>query len=166
MFSFKHLKFSYIIINKYRKMHQQTQPTKQPERRPESQLENKHDETTLPPHKVFVGSEVDELEKIHEDKIKLPPIPCGVLPWTEEEKKILEYSLDKNDKFLRVKFKLFNIWNIWGAFRNNEKLIEIINVVPDDHKSDEFFLREAIVSLIDSVGKALNGGTDIMTEFS
>ena len=75
-------------------------------------------------------------------------------------------KLDKDDKFIRVKFKLFNLWNLWGMFRNNEKLVEIINKIPEDKTSEEFYLREAIVSLIDNMGKTLNGGTDIMAEFS
>lgn len=133
------------------------------------EIDNQKEEEQLPPHRVYVGSEAETIETLHQEKIKLPPLPEGVLLWTDDEKKVLEFpidKLDKDDKFVRVKFKLFNIWNIWGSIRNNEKLIDIINKIPDDKTTDEFYLREAIVSLVDGLGKALNGGTDIMVEFS
>ena len=132
--------------------------------------EIKQDENDfIPPDRVYVGSEAEAITKTFEEKIKLPPLPDGVMEWTNEEKSALEFptdKLDKDDKFVRVKFKLFNIWNLWGMFRNNQRLVDIINKIPEDKTSDEFYLREAIVSLIDNLGKALNGGTDIMAEFS
>jgi hypothetical protein len=136
----------------------------------QSCLERKEiDDNELPPHKIYVGSEAEELTKANENKIQVPPKPDGILPWNDEEKKMYVFprdTLDEKDKFIRTKFKLFNLWVLWGHFRNNKKIADMVNNIPQDKKSDEYYLKEAIVALIDNMGKALNANTDILEEFS
>lgn len=137
------------------------------------ETKNQADETsTLPPHRVFVGSDVDRLEdelKRNDDgRVKLPPRPEGILPYTEEEKKEYTYPLETlgNSQTTRLKYKLFGVWNLWGAMRINTRLEDIVNNIPDDKGSDEFYLREFAVLVIDKLGKILNGGTDILEDFT
>ena len=122
--------------------------------------------------KVLVGDEAEQLTATLDERaknpIQLPPQPDGILPWAKDEEKGYLYSLsdlpkDAIDK--RLQFKMFNIWNLWGLYRNNEKLIELLNKIPEDRTSEDFAVKCGLVVLIDRLGKILNGGTDIIEEF-
>lgn len=119
--------------------------------------------------KVSVGAEADEITKQldAQSKLQLPPKPDGLLPWTEEENAGLKYNHaygDPNDFVRRAQFKLFNVWQTWGAFRQNKTLIDLLNKVPENHETEEFTLKCSLVMLIDRIGKILDGNTDLLPE--
>lgn len=118
--------------------------------------------------KVYIGDDVKTIEEEHKNKIQLPPNPQPIIDWTEEEQKQFLYTSQDvypmDDIQKRLQFKMFNIWNMWGAFRNNEKLIDIVNQIPEDKETDDFFIKQAIVIFIDRLGKILNGGTNLVEE--
>lgn len=115
--------------------------------------------------RVYMGEEaIKKMEEEQSKKLKLPPLPEGVLPFNEEEEKLYKFDGDMKDFLLRLKWKLYNLWVLWGNVRNNEKLIKIVNDLNDVKEgSDEIFLKTIIVSLIDSYGKIL-GSTPIAEE--
>ena len=118
---------------------------------------------------VAIGDEaqrlIDEATSKHPDnKPTLPPMPCGILDWTEDEQKGLIYSGDVNDKLRRMQHKLSFIWQDWGVIRNNERLIRIINE-ESDKDSDEFFIKQSLVLWVDRLGKIL-GQTNIVEELT
>ena len=115
--------------------------------------------------RVYMGEEaIKKMEEEQSNKIKLPPLPEGVLPMNEEEEKLYKFDGDINNLLLRLKWKLYNLWVLWGNVRNNEKLIKIVNDLNDVKEgSDEIYLKTIIVSLIDSYGKIL-GSTPIAEE--
>lgn len=113
---------------------------------------------------VYVGEEaMKKLEEQDKNKVQLPPYPDGIFEWTEDD--IKSYSIPddiiKADKV--VHYKILKLWDIWGKLRTNEKLIEIINrnISSEVQDTDEFFLKQLIVSLVDIQGKILNGKTDL-----
>jgi hypothetical protein len=116
--------------------------------------------------KVFVGKEAEELAERKENPIQLPPKPTGILDWTEEELAGYRPKLHKLEGIKALQFKVFNIWNLWGGYRNNQKLIDLLNVVPEDKTSDEFILKCSLVVLIDRLGKILDGETDLIQELT
>lgn len=118
---------------------------------------------------VYVGKEgIRKLEEEQKNKIELPVFPDGIFDWSEEDLKTLVVP----EEIIRVKktvnFKLLQLWNLWGNLRNNKKLIEIVNsnleMSEEYKKSDEFYLKQLIVNLVDRQGKILNGKTDLTTE--
>ena len=113
---------------------------------------------------VYVGEEGQKkVEEENKNKIQVPPFPDGVLEWSETDFKnnIVPEDIQKMGKVCN--FKILRLWEIWGIVRQNPRLIELVNTnIPttrDD--SDEFFLKQIIVLLIDQMGKILNGKTDI-----
>jgi hypothetical protein len=116
--------------------------------------------------KVYVGKEAEEIAERKENPIQLPPKPSGILDWTEEELAGYRPKLHKLEGIKALQFKLFNIWNLWGGYRNNQKLIDLLNVVPEDKTSDEFILKCSLVVLIDRLGKILDGETDLIQELT
>lgn len=150
-------------------MQEECQIINQTEREEFEELKNQIPEDNF---KVLVGDEAEQLTTTLDERsknpIQLPPQPDGILPWAEDEEKGYLYSLsnlpkDSIDK--RLQFKMFNIWNLWGLYRNNEKLIELLNKIPEDRTSEDFAVKCGLVVLIDRLGKILNGGTDIIEEF-
>ena len=122
---------------------------------------------TLPKDsQIFVGDDaqrlIDEQHAENPNKISLPPMPTGILDWTEDEQKGLVYSGDMNDKVRRLQHKLSFIWQDWGIIRNNERLIKIINE-ESAKDTDEFFIKQSLVLWIDRIGKIL-GSTPIVEE--
>ena len=122
--------------------------------------------------KVVVGSEAEELSKKldGQKKIELPPKPEGILPWSEEESRSFKYTAFKDvlkteDTKKRLQFKLYNVWSLWGCFRNNTRLSEVLNKLAEDQDSEEFLLKCSLVIFIDKIGKILDGDTDILEEF-
>ena len=118
---------------------------------------------------VYVGEEgMKKLEEEQKDKIKLPPYPDGIFDWSEEEMKTLVIPEEVIKHKKSIHFKLLQLWELWGNLRTNERLIEIINSnleMSDEYKkSDEFYLKQLIVSLVDRQGKILNGKTDLTAE--
>lgn len=118
---------------------------------------------------VYVGEEgMKKLEEEQKNKIKLPPYPDGIFDWTEEEMKtlVIPEEVIKHNK--NIHFKLLQLWELWGNLRTNERLIEIINsridMSEEYKKSDEFYLKQLIVNLVDRQGKILNGKTDLTGE--
>jgi len=118
--------------------------------------------------KVYVGSEAEKITEQKDKPIELPPKPSGILEWTEEELKGYRPEESKiTDPIPRLQFKMFNIWHLWGGYRNNQRLIDLLNVVPEDKTTDEFLLKCALVVLIDRIGKILDGGeTDLIAELT
>ena len=121
---------------------------------------DKETKTALPEgiDAVYMGEEaIRRLEEQNQKKIQLPPKPEGVLPYTEDDKKNYFYDGDEKDIHLRLKWKLFNLWSLWGLVRNNEKLVKVVNKIDDkdDLKSDEVYLKNMIVNIIDVWGKIM-----------
>lgn len=111
---------------------------------------------------VYVGEEaIHKLEESQTNKIQLPPYPDGIFDWTEEDLKLHSVPEDiiKSNKV--AQYKLLKLWDVWGNLRTNEKLIEIINTNLTSTDSDEFFLKQIIVSIVDIQGKILNGKTNL-----
>jgi hypothetical protein len=122
--------------------------------------------------KVFVGSDAEkltaELDEKKSNPVQLPPLPEGILPWNEDEEKFYKYPVDilgpSVDKKLR--FKLFNLWSLWGSYRNNQAMIDILNQIPEDKTSQEFVLKCSLVLLIDKLGKILSSDTNLLEELT
>lgn len=124
------------------------------------QLETYNDEPEI--KGVYVGEEgIKKLEEEQKNKIQLPPYPDGLFDWTEDDEKLRCVPEDVKQLGKVAQHKLLLIWDIWGNVRTNEKLIELINKNLGDQKTDEFFLKQFIVHLVDIMGKILNGKTDI-----
>ena len=102
-------------------------------------------------------------ESKDEKKMEMPPYPDGVLEWTDDQKKNWKFEGDMEDIHKRSSFKLWNCWLVWVNIRNNEKLIEIIGKNVEDKESDEFYLKQIVVALLDQLGKVL-GQTNITEE--
>lgn len=120
--------------------------------------------------KVYIGDEVKKLEEdeSNKKKIQLPPNPEPIIEWNEDEEKNLMYTnqdvYPMSDIQKRLQYKMFNVWNFWGTLRNNERLIKAVNEIPEDKDSDEFFIRQSLVVIVDRLAKILNGGTNIVEE--
>ena len=138
-------------------------PTSHPDRESWEELKRQLGEENF---KVYVGKEAEELAERKENPIQLPPKPSGILDWTEEELAGYRPKLHKLEGIKALQFKVFNIWNLWGSYRNNQKLIDLLNVVPEDKTSDEFILKCSLVVLIDRLGKILDGETDLIQELT
>ena len=107
----------------------------------------------------------DEELKDEEPNLTLPPIPCPLLhlpPEQEEKLEHLKYQGDMKDIPLRMKHKLWLMWNQFGAMRNDERLFHILDE-EHDKDSDDFYIRHAIVQYMDVLGRVL-GATDILEE--
>lgn len=102
-------------------------------------------------------------EKETEKKIELPPYPEPLLEIPEELKKLFKYDGDMKDIPLRLKHKLMLSWILWGALRNDEELVAIVNK-NHDKGSDIFKVCSKVVNVIDQLARIL-GCTDIMEEF-
>jgi hypothetical protein len=125
--------------------------------------------------KIIVGPEAEKIsEKLDKtSNIKLPPKPSGILEWEESDLKSYKFAelklpdFDNCDKIKKqLQFKLFNIWSLWGSYRQNEGLIKSLNTVPEDKTSDEFNIKCALVLIIDKLGKILESDTNILEELS
>lgn len=107
------------------------------------------------------------LEEVKEEepqqKIQLPPFPEPLLDIPEELQKLFKYEGDMKDIKLRLKHKLMLSWILWGAMRNDEELIQIVNK-EHDKGSDIFKVCSKVVNCIDQLARVL-GCTDIMEEF-
>lgn len=106
--------------------------------------------------------ESKESEEKHENKQTLPSLPDTLFELTEEQEKPFKYTGDKEDLVLRLKHKLFLTWQIWSKFRNNEKIIAKVNQI-EDNTSDEFYIANELVCMIDAIGRTLKE-TDIVEE--
>lgn len=116
---------------------------------------------------VYVGEEcMKKLEDEQKDKIQLPPLPDGIFDWNEEELKTLVVPDDIIKVGKSLNFKMLQLWNLWGNLRTNERLIEIINsnITEESKQTDEFYLKQLLVNLVDRQGKILNGKTDLTKE--
>jgi F0F1-type ATP synthase delta subunit len=101
-------------------------------------------------------------EETKAESLTLPPYPQSFFDYTEEQEEIIKYKGDLQNINSRVSHKLFNVWVLWCNLRNNEKLINVINK-ESDTDSDEFFLKQTIVSFLDFLAKIL-GNTHIAEE--
>jgi len=121
---------------------------------------------------VFVGTDAEkltaELNKKKSQPVQLPPLPEGILPWNEEEEKFYKYPRDTlgSEPGKKIRFKLFNLWSLWGSYRNNQAIIDILNQIPEDKTSQEFVLKCALVLLIDKFGKILSSDTNLLEELT
>lgn len=137
---------------------------------PDGQILLEH--TQREPDRIYVGEEVKEIEEELKSKVQLPPLPDGILEWSDldKEKLILPKDLDL---IITLRCKLMLIWQIWGSIRNNEEIIKLVNDIPENsdqlkeyQKSNEFKLKSYLVEVIDKIGKTLNGGTDLTSELT
>lgn len=113
---------------------------------------------------VYVGEEgMEKLKEQDKNKVQLPPYPDGIFDWSEDDMKLHVVPKEIIESEKVVQYKLLKLWGVWGGLRTNEKLIEIINknVSEQVKDSDEFFLKQLIVSLVDMQGKILNGKTNL-----
>lgn len=108
-----------------------------------------------------VVEEVKEEEP--QQKIQLPPYPEPLLEIPEELKKLFMYDGELKDIPLRLKHKLMLTWILWGALRNDEELIKIINK-EHDKESDIFKVCSKLVNVLDQMARILCC-TNIMEEF-
>ena len=120
---------------------------------------------------VFMGQDqLAELEKQNANKIQLPSLPSGILEWNEQEQNSLMYSqsvpdADMDDMVKRMQFKLSWVWQDWDALRNNKKLVDAVNNIAEDPNSEEHFIKQILVLMIDRLGKIL-GQTPIVEELT
>jgi hypothetical protein len=104
-------------------------------------------------------------KKTHHENT-LPPYPEGILEWSDDEKKMLLYTGDKDDTLARLRHKTWHLWLLYAGLRNNQRLIDVVNKDEElDKTSDEFFIRLVLVTAIDRLGKILNSGVEIAEEF-
>ena len=97
------------------------------------------------------------------EELTLPPYPQGFFEWTEDDIKQLKYGSDEKDINKRMGHKLYSTWLLWAEMRTNEKLMGLVNAGSDDTKSDEFYLKNIAVNVMDRLGKILSN-TDITEE--
>jgi hypothetical protein len=102
---------------------------------------------------------VDETEQ----KVHLPPYPEPLLEIPEDLKKLFVYDGDMKDIPLRLKHKLMMMWIMWGALRNDQELIQIVNT-EHDKGSDIYKVCSRVVNVLDQMARILSC-TDIMEEF-
>jgi hypothetical protein len=107
-------------------------------------------------------TEYDEKET-DEKKIELPPYPEPLLEIPKDLKKLFVYDGDMKDIPLRIKHKLMLSWILWGALRNDQELIQIVNT-EHDKGSDIFKVCSKLVNVIDQLARILSS-TDLIEEF-
>jgi hypothetical protein len=95
------------------------------------------------------------------EKLSLPPRPSGLMPDTDEEPDDWN-GTSIADLGPHASVKLWRAWNLWARWRNDARLIDIVN---RDYKpqSNMRYLQEVIVHMLDALGKTLGHG-DLLSE--
>jgi hypothetical protein len=107
--------------------------------------------------------EISDVDVSTNDKrLNLPPYPEALLQITPEAQEVMKYKGNPDDIPHRIKHKLFLIWIIWAQHRNDERLIKIVNS-DMDKESEQYYLANSIVQMLDGLGRALSL-TDITSE--
>ena len=94
--------------------------------------------------------------------LTLPPYPEPFFEWNDEQIKNFKYDGDTEDIGKRMAHKLNSTWLLWTDLRTNDRLMEIVNQATDK-ESDEFYMKNLLVTLIDRVAKVLSN-TDLTEE--
>lgn len=102
------------------------------------------------------------MEEKKESAVELPAYPLGIFEWNDDDRKFLQYTGEQSDIASRMSHKLWNCWLVWNFIRNDQKLIDMISE-SSEKDTDEFYIRNSIVFVIDRLGKIL-GNTDIGEE--
>jgi hypothetical protein len=89
------------------------------------------------------------------EKLELPPYPEALLKITDEVAEMLKYKGKPEDVLMRLRHKVWLSWIMWAGYRNDKKLIELVNV-ERDKESDSFYLANTVVNMLDQIGRILS----------
>jgi hypothetical protein len=100
-------------------------------------------------------SEAPEEPEKSNEKLELPPYPEALLKITDEVAEMLKYKGKPEDVLMRLRHKVWLSWIMWAGYRNDKKLIELVNV-ERDKESDSFYLANTVVNMLDQIGRILS----------
>lgn len=98
-------------------------------------------------------------------KPQLPPLPHAIYEWSDFDKDHFLFKGDKVDIQERMKFKIYNLWTVYGELCTNQKLVDYINKKEHNKTGEKFYLKNLIVNLVDRLSKILIN-TDLIEELS
>jgi len=112
-------------------------------------------------------TDVEEIKTFEEDPPStLPPYPTNIFPYTERDKEFFapfQETDDINKIKLNIANKLWSCWLLFGSIANNAEIAEIIKT-PAKEGSVKHKLQTGIVSILDQLGKALSGNSNLTKE--
>jgi len=108
------------------------------------------------PELEFIDDDVKD-DETKDQKVHVPAYPSAIFELSEDELKHFEhlkYTGDMNNLELRLRWKLFFVWQYWSQLRNDQKLADIL-MKKHDKESDTFKVCNTIINMLDNLARIL-----------
>jgi hypothetical protein len=111
----------------------------------------------MPDLEFIDENNVDDQKCDDDQKVHLPAYPSTIFELSEDELKHfyhLKYTGNMNNLELRLRWKMFFVWQYWSQVRNDQKLADIL-MKKHDRESDVFQVCNTIINMLDNLARIL-----------